>query len=124
MSGHTIGIDIGTTGTKTVLFDTGPERIVATATRETALHSPGPGIAEADTEQWRASVVESIREVLTTSGVAPADVGALVGVGHGARRACPSTNTEIRCAGPSFRTTPGHTVRWPRSPTSWPRSTS
>ena len=47
----TIGIDIGTTGTKTVLLDT--ERgIVATATRETALHSPAPGYAEADTGQW------------------------------------------------------------------------
>src|SRR4051794_35498149 len=76
MSGHTIGIDIGTTGTKTVLLDT-TRGIVATAARETALHSSGPGIAEADTEQWRTGVVESIREVLTTSGVAPADVGAL-----------------------------------------------
>jgi xylulokinase len=76
MSSHTIGIDIGTTGTKTVLLDT-TRGIVATATRETALHSSGPGIAEADTEQWRAGVAESIREVLTTSGVAPAEVGAL-----------------------------------------------
>lgn len=76
MSALTIGIDIGTTGTKTVLLD--PERgIVATATRETALHSPTPGFAEADTDQWSAGVVESIREVLTTSGTAGADVSAV-----------------------------------------------
>jgi xylulokinase len=68
VSTHTIGIDVGTTGTKTVLFDT-DRGIVAQASRETALHSPGPGFAEADTGQWYAGVVESIREVLSTSGI-------------------------------------------------------
>lgn len=76
MTGYTIGIDIGTTGTKTVLLDT-ETGIVATATRETALHSPSPGFAEADTEQWYRNVVESIREVLSTSGVSPDAVGAI-----------------------------------------------
>ena len=47
MSSRTIGVDVGTTGTKTVLFDT-DLGIVAQASRETALHSPGPGYAEAD----------------------------------------------------------------------------
>ena len=76
MNGYTVGIDIGTTGTKTVLLDV-ETGIVATATRETALHSPAPGFAEADTDQWYRNVVESIREVLATSG-APADqVGAI-----------------------------------------------
>lgn len=41
MSRYTIGVDIGTTGTKTVLLDT-TDKIVATASRETALHSPAP----------------------------------------------------------------------------------
>ncbi|WP_197381274.1 FGGY-family carbohydrate kinase [Mycolicibacterium mengxianglii] len=76
MTNHTIGIDIGTTGTKTVLLDIAGG-IVATATRETALHSTGPGFAEADTEQWYRNVIESIREVLATSGVSAADVGAV-----------------------------------------------
>jgi xylulokinase len=65
---HTIGIDIGTTGTKTVLFET-TTGIVAQASRETTLHSPSPGFAEADTDQWYTGVVESIREVLSTSGI-------------------------------------------------------
>lgn len=73
---HTIGIDIGTTGTKTVLLDTA-SGIVAQAGRESALHSPIPGAAEADPAQWHANVVDSIREVLHTSGVAPADVTAI-----------------------------------------------
>ena len=68
MSTNTIGIDIGTTGTKTVLFDT--ERgIVAQASRETTLHSPGPGFAEADTGQWHQNVIESIREILNSSDI-------------------------------------------------------
>ena len=76
MSAHTLGIDIGTTGTKTVLFD--PARgIVAQASRETTLHSPGPGFAEADTAQWHAGVIESIREVLSTSGFGGDAVGAV-----------------------------------------------
>ncbi|AQA01309.1 carbohydrate kinase [Mycobacterium sp. MS1601] len=76
MTRYTIGIDIGTTGTKTVLLDT-TSGIVATATRETALHSPAPGFAEADTAQWYRNAVESIREVLTASGVSPGSVGAV-----------------------------------------------
>lgn len=76
MSSLTIGVDIGTTGTKTVLLD--PQRgIIATASRETALHSPGPGFAEADTDQWRTGMIESIREVVTAAGVRAADVGAV-----------------------------------------------
>jgi xylulokinase len=68
MSSYTIGIDIGTTGTKTVLFDTS-RGIVGQAARETALHSPQPGFAEADTDQWHRNVIDSIREVLAGSGI-------------------------------------------------------
>jgi len=73
---HTIGIDVGTTGTKTVLFDTA-SGIVAQASRETTLYSSSPGFAEADTDQWYAGVVESIREVLSTSGISSDSVAAV-----------------------------------------------
>jgi len=76
MTTHTIGIDVGTTGTKTVLFDT-TSGIVAQASRETTLHSPNPGFAEADTDQWYTGVVESIREVLSTSGISGDSVAAI-----------------------------------------------
>lgn len=76
MSRYTVGVDIGTTGTKTVLFDVDCG-IVAAASRETALHSTGPGIAEADTGQWHRNVVESIREVVTTGGADAGDIGAI-----------------------------------------------
>jgi xylulokinase len=73
---HTIGIDVGTTGTKAVLFDT-KSGIVAQASRETTLYSPSPGFAEADTDQWYAGAVESIREVLSTSGISGDSVAAV-----------------------------------------------
>lgn len=76
MSRYTVGIDIGTTGTKTVLLDT-TGGIVATASRENALHSPAPGFAEADTGQWYDNVIGSIREVLSTTGIAPELVAAI-----------------------------------------------
>ncbi|WP_029116947.1 FGGY-family carbohydrate kinase [Mycobacterium sp. URHB0044] len=76
MSTHTIGVDVGTTGTKTVLFNTA-RGIIAQASRETVLHSSAPGFAEADTDQWHTGVVESIREVLCASGIDGAAVGAV-----------------------------------------------
>ncbi|MCU1698274.1 MAG: pentulose/hexulose kinase [Mycobacterium sp.] len=76
MTVHTIGIDVGTTGTKTVLFDT-TSGIVAQASRETTLYSPSPGFAEADTDQWYAGAVESIREVLGTSEISGDSVAAV-----------------------------------------------
>jgi len=76
VSAHTIGIDIGTTGTKTVLFDT-TRGIIAQASRETVLHSPEPGYAEADTGQWYANVIGSVREILASSGVPGDNVGAV-----------------------------------------------
>lgn len=76
MSRYTIGVDIGTTGTKTVLLDI-ESGIVATASRETALHSPAPGFAEADTAQWHGNVIDSVREVLARGDVTPDDIGAL-----------------------------------------------
>jgi xylulokinase len=76
MTTHTIGIDVGTTGTKAVLFDT-ESGIVAQASRETTLYSPSPGFAEADTDQWYAGAVESIQEVLSTSGISGDSVAAV-----------------------------------------------
>ncbi len=72
----TIGIDIGTTGTKTVLFDVS-RGIVAQASRETTLFSPRPGFAEADTAQWLTNATDSISEVRSAAGAAPGDVDAI-----------------------------------------------
>jgi xylulokinase len=72
----TIGIDIGTTGTKTVLLDVS-RGIVAQASRDTTLYSPGPGFAEADTAQWLTNVIDSIHEIRSVAGIRPGDVSAI-----------------------------------------------
>jgi xylulokinase len=72
----TIGIDIGTTGTKTVLLDVS-RGIVAQASRDTTLYSPGPGFAEADTVQWLTNVIDSIQEIRSVAGIRPGDVNAI-----------------------------------------------
>ncbi|MFN3006398.1 FGGY-family carbohydrate kinase [Mycolicibacterium wolinskyi] len=81
MPEFTIGVDIGTTGTKTVLVNVGEARIVAQASRDTRLHADAPGHAEADPAQWLDNVHSGIREVLAQSGVPPQEVGALATTG-------------------------------------------
>lgn len=77
MPEFTIGVDIGTTGTKTVLVDIARARIVAQATHEAQLYSDAPGHAEADPRQWLDNVHTGIRDVLRTSAVSPQQVGAV-----------------------------------------------
>ncbi|MBI2299320.1 MAG: xylulokinase [Armatimonadetes bacterium] len=69
-----LGIDIGTTGTKTILLDPDGGRIVASAVAEYPLHTPRPGWTEQDPVDWWNAVVETIRAVLDKSQVDPADV--------------------------------------------------
>jgi xylulokinase len=81
MPDFTIGVDIGTTGTKTVLVDITQGRIAGQASRDTSLYADAPGQAEADPAQWLNNVHEGIRAVLAESGVAPQHVGALATTG-------------------------------------------
>ena len=73
MTQFTIGIDIGTTGTKSILLEVG-RGVVATANAETTLHSPQAGWAEADPAQWLSNVYSSVRELMETSGCDPRQV--------------------------------------------------
>jgi xylulokinase len=72
----TIGIDVGTTGTKTLLFDPSIGT-VASASRATTLFSEEPGFAEADTGQWMTNVIGSIREIVSADDVHPEAVEAI-----------------------------------------------
>jgi xylulokinase len=73
---HLLGIDIGTTGAKTLLVDA-EGRTVASAFSEWPMATPHPAWAEQDPEDWWRGTVASIREVLARSGVAPRDIAAL-----------------------------------------------
>jgi xylulokinase len=76
MTQFTIGIDIGTTGTKSILFEVG-RGVVATANAETTLHSPQAGWAEADPTQWLSNVYSSVRELM---GIAECDPRQVLGI--------------------------------------------
>ena len=65
-----LGIDLGTSGTKTILFD--PEgRALASASAEYPLYQPQNGWAEQDPEDWWHAARDTIRAVVTRSGVDP-----------------------------------------------------
>lgn len=82
---YLIGIDIGTSGTKTILIEeTG--RVLARATMEYPLYSPRPLWSEQDPADWWAATAGTIQKVLQQSGV---DAKEIRGIGlsgqmHGA----------------------------------------
>ncbi len=60
---YLVGIDVGTTGTKTVVFDTGG-RPVASKTVEYPLYQPHNGWSEQDPADWWNAAVTGLRSVL------------------------------------------------------------
>ncbi|MBP0973093.1 MAG: xylulokinase [Oscillospiraceae bacterium] len=73
---YVIGIDLGTSGTKTVLFDeTG--QVIASHTIEYPLYQPQNGYAEQEPADWREAAFDTVRAVMDKSGIAPADVKAI-----------------------------------------------
>ena len=74
---YLLGIDIGTSGTKSVLFDLEGQAI-ASSMREYPLYQPQNGWAEQDPDDWWSAVVKSCQDILAESKVAPEDI---IGVG-------------------------------------------
>ncbi len=80
-----LGVDIGTSGTKTVLFDE-KGNTVASDLQEYPLYQPNIGWAEQEPEDWWKATYTSINNVILKSGI---DVQAVKGIGlsgqmHGA----------------------------------------
>ena len=75
MGKYLLGLDLGTSGTKTVLFRA-DGTAVASATKEYPLYQPQNGWAEQAPEDWWDAAVQTIRRVI--GGVDPRDV---VGLG-------------------------------------------
>lgn len=73
---YLIGIDVGTSATKTVLFDeTG--NAVCSSSREYPLYQPENGWAEQRPEDWRNAVLETLKSVVEKSGVPAADIAGI-----------------------------------------------
>lgn len=71
-----IGIDIGSSFTKSSIIDT-QGNVLAHASRDTHPNQPRPGVAEYDGPTLLAAIYASIGELLENSGVAPSDVAAI-----------------------------------------------
>lgn len=70
---YVIGIDIGTSATKTLLMSS-DGTVAAQASREYPLYQPGNGWAEQDPEDWRRAVLETLKEVTEKSGAAKEEI--------------------------------------------------
>ena len=70
---YLIGIDIGTSATKTVLFDEDC-RVIASASEEYPLYQPQNGWAEQHPEDWKHAVLATLTTVLKKSRVQGSDV--------------------------------------------------
>ena len=74
---YLLGIDIGTSGVKTVLFDESG-RALASHTEEYGMAQPQNGWAEQNPQDWWQAAAGSIQAVLAQSG---AEAGAIAGIG-------------------------------------------
>ena len=73
---YLLGIDVGTSSTKTVLFDT-LGKVICSSSREYPLYMPQNGWAEQDPEDWWQATQETIREVVKTSEVNSSDIAGI-----------------------------------------------
>jgi xylulokinase len=73
---HLLGIDIGTSGTKTLLIDSRGRRL-ASATATYPCYAPRPAWSEQDPEDWWLAAARTIRQVLRQAGVRASDVSGI-----------------------------------------------
>lgn len=71
-----LGVDIGTSGTKTILVDASG-KILAEASEGYPLHHPKPLWSEQDPEDWWQATVKTIRAAVKKGKVKPAEVKAI-----------------------------------------------
>lgn len=68
-----LGIDIGTSGTKSLAIDEHGE-ILASASAEYPIYHPKPGWTEQDPEDWWLATKSTVRQLLKKAKIKPADV--------------------------------------------------
>lgn len=73
MAAYLLGIDIGTSSCKIVLFDR-EGGVVATETGEYKVYYPNEGWAEQNPDEWWEAVCESTKKLIGKSGIDPADI--------------------------------------------------
>ncbi|MBF9014922.1 MULTISPECIES: FGGY-family carbohydrate kinase [unclassified Oceanispirochaeta] len=76
MSKYILSVDLGTTSTKTVLFDE-KMKVVASARAEYPTVYPKQGWAEQDPEDWWKALISTTEQILKESGIDPAEIAGL-----------------------------------------------
>lgn len=81
---YLLGVDLGTSGTKTVLFDL-VGNVICSKTIEYPLYQPANGWAEQDPSDWWNATCDGIKYVITTSGIEASEISGvgLSGQMHG-----------------------------------------
>ena len=72
---YVIGVDCGTSGTKTVLFDE-KGSVIASHTVEYPMYQPKNGYAEQDPADWANAMLTTIQAVMGKSGVSKTTLSA------------------------------------------------
>jgi len=82
--GYLVGIDIGTSGTKSLVINESG-RVLAQAAEEYPVFTPHPGWSQQDPADWWRAAVATVREVLRSAHLKPQDVSGvgLSGQMHG-----------------------------------------
>ena len=75
---YILGIDLGTSGLKTILFNS-DLKMVAQAFKATETFYPHSGWAEQNPDDWWSAVGENTRKIIEQSGIDPKDI-AVIGV--------------------------------------------
>ena len=73
---YVIGVDCGTSGTKTVLFDE-KGTVISSVTIEYPMYQPKNGYAEQEPADWANAMINTIKAVMTKSGVNKEDVAGI-----------------------------------------------
>src|SRR5204863_1711983 len=73
---HLLGIDIGTSGTKTLICDE-KGKVLATAMAEHPISSPKPGWSEQNPEDWWKATCKATNAVMKRAKVRPTDIGGI-----------------------------------------------
>jgi xylulokinase len=73
---HYLGVDVGTSGTKTLLIDQAG-KVLAEANADYPMHQPKPGWTEQSPEDWWQATVTTVREVVAKANLKATDVKAI-----------------------------------------------
>ena len=76
MPKYLMGVDIGTSGTKSIIADENG-RVIASRTEEYPLYTPKPGWAEQRPEDWWDAVVKSVRTIIAKAALPANEIAGL-----------------------------------------------